>query len=199
MENRARENIAGYPITTGSKKVCVEQVLSWITSGQRRKYLVCANPHSLELARSDHLFKKAIISADLLTPDGIGIILASRIHGGCIRDRVTGSDIFLGLSDALNRKKGYRYFFLGSTEKTLALIRDKMRIEFPNIEVAGTFSPLFKPQFTPAENRKMMAARISTSIVKRFASSNRSSIITIHEPRNPWISIWISIIWINSI
>ena len=158
MENRACENIAGYPITTESKKACVEQVLSWIGSGQRRKYFVCANPHSLELARSDHLFRKTIINADLLTPDGIGIILASRIHGGCIRDRVTGSDIFMGLSDALNRKKGYRYFFLGSTEKTLALIRDKMRIEFPNIEIAGTFSPPFKPEFTRAENREMVTA-----------------------------------------
>ncbi len=156
MESRACENITGYPITTESKKACVEQVLCWITSGQRRKYLVCANPHSLELARSDHLFRKAIINADLLTPDGIGIVLASKIHGGCICGRVTGSDIFLGLSCALNRKKGYRYFFLGSTEKTLDRIRDRIILEFPNIEIAGTFSPPFRAAFTTEENGEMV-------------------------------------------
>jgi len=156
MEKQACENIAGYPVTTESTEACVERVLSWIGSEQRRKYFVCANPHSLELARSDHLFRKAIINADLLTPDGIGIVLASKIHGGCIRDRVTGSDIFLGLSDALNRKRGYSYFFLGSSEKTLDKIRERIRFEFPNIEVAGTFSPPFRTAFTSEENGEMV-------------------------------------------
>jgi N-acetylglucosaminyldiphosphoundecaprenol N-acetyl-beta-D-mannosaminyltransferase len=158
MKKQSCENIAGYRITTQDEDTCVEQIVSWISSGEKRKYFVCANPHSLELARSDRLLREAISRADLVTPDGIGIIIASKIHGGCILDRVTGSDIFLGLSHALNQEEGYRYFFLGSTEETLALIRHKMGIEFPNIEVAGTFSPPFKPEFTSEENGGMVEA-----------------------------------------
>lgn len=158
MKQNHSENIVGFPVTVLSRDECIKQICTWIGSGQKGRYLVCANPHSLELARSDLAFKKAICQADLATPDGIGVIIGSRIQGGCIRDRVTGSDIFWGLSHKLNRKSGSRYFFLGSTEETLALIRDKMHIKFPNIELAGTFSPLFTPEFTPKENREMVEA-----------------------------------------
>ena len=152
------ENILGYPLTTLDRNQCIHQIGTWIQSDEKSRYLVCANPHSLEIARSDPFFKRAVCHADLVTPDGIGVIIASRIQGGCIRNRVTGSDIFLGLSQALNQKPGYRYFFLGSTDETLTRIRDKMKTTFPNIEVAGTFSPPFASEFTPEENRQMVDA-----------------------------------------
>jgi len=150
------ENIVGFPVTVLSCNECIKQICTWIRSKEKGRYFVCANPHSLEIARSDPVFKKAICNADLATPDGIGVILASRIHGGSIRDRVTGNDIFWGLSHKLNQKPGYRYFFLGSTEETLVLIKDKMGIEFPNIEVAGMYSPPFKSEFSPEENQEMV-------------------------------------------
>jgi len=156
--NEPCETIAGYRISTRNAETSIELVQQWLNSTKKGHFFVCANPHSLEIARSDPKFKRAICEADLVTPDGIGVIIASRIQGGCIRSRVTGADIFWGLSKKLNQLSEYRYFFLGSTEKTLNLIRDKMRIEFPNIEVAGTFSPPFKREFTRAENREMVAA-----------------------------------------
>jgi N-acetylglucosaminyldiphosphoundecaprenol N-acetyl-beta-D-mannosaminyltransferase len=149
MRDMDTENILGYPVTILERDDCINE---------KGRCLVCANPHSLEQARSDPFFKRAICQADLVTPDGIGVILASRIHGGCIRDRVTGSDIFLGLSYALNQKPGYRYFFLGSTEKTLSLIRDKMSVEFPNIELAGMYSPPFRSEFSSEESQEMVEA-----------------------------------------
>ena len=158
MKQNHFENILGFPVTVLSRDNCINQIFGWIESGEKGRYLVCANPHSLELTRSDSLFKKAICQTDLATPDGIGVIIASRIQGGCIRDRVTGSDIFWGLSHKLNQKPGSRYFFLGSTEETLTLIRDKMRMEFPNIEVAGMYSPPFKSEFSPEENQGMVEA-----------------------------------------
>jgi N-acetylglucosaminyldiphosphoundecaprenol N-acetyl-beta-D-mannosaminyltransferase len=156
MKDDHCEIIAGYKITTQGIDSGVEQVVRWIKVGDRGRYLVCANPHSLELARKDTLFREAICNADLVTPDGIGIVLASKIHNGTIRGRVTGSDIFLGLSRALNQEKGYRYFFLGSTEETLNLIKERMKVEFPNIEVAGTYSPPFKTEFSEADSKAMI-------------------------------------------
>jgi N-acetylglucosaminyldiphosphoundecaprenol N-acetyl-beta-D-mannosaminyltransferase len=156
MKKHLCENIVGYPITAREKDDCVKQILAWIKSGEMRRYFVCANPHSLELARRDLFFKNAIRHADMITPDGIGVIIASKIHGGSICDRVTGSDIFWGLSHALNQERGYRYFFLGSTEETLAAIQDKMKTYFPNIEVAGTLSPPFRSEFNDGENGAMI-------------------------------------------
>jgi N-acetylglucosaminyldiphosphoundecaprenol N-acetyl-beta-D-mannosaminyltransferase len=158
MRDMDTENILGFPITILERDDCINQICTWIRSNEKGRCLVCANPHSLEQARSDPLFKRAICHADLVTPDGIGVILASRIQCGAIRFRITGSDIFWGLSNELNQKPGYRYFFLGSTEKTLALIREKMRTVFPDIEVAGMYSPPFKSEFSPEESQEMVEA-----------------------------------------
>jgi N-acetylglucosaminyldiphosphoundecaprenol N-acetyl-beta-D-mannosaminyltransferase len=152
------ENVLGYPITIQDMQACVEQILAWIASSEKGKYLVCANPHSLEIARSDSLFSKGILGADLVTPDGIGMVLASRILGGSTHDRITGSDIFSGVSSALNQQGGSRYFFLGSTEETLARIQHNLKRDFPNIDLAGTYSPSFNREFSLEENDAMIDA-----------------------------------------
>ncbi|PMP69544.1 MAG: glycosyltransferase [Thermodesulfovibrio aggregans] len=121
-----------------------------------QKYFVCANPHSLEVARTDSLFREAIEKADLVVPDGIGIVLASKILGGSIRRRITGYDIFYGVSKELNKKKSYFYFVLGSTEKALQKIRERMEKDFPNIRIVGTYSPPFKSEFSEEENRLIL-------------------------------------------
>lgn len=152
------ENILGYPVTTLDRNQCVNQIGAWIRSGKKGRYLVCANPHSLEIANSDKLFRSAILEADMVIPDGAGMIVASRILGGRIRERITGSDIFQVLSHTLNQEKGFRYFFLGSTEENLTRLQDKMHKDFPNIKIAGMYSPPFKPEFTPMDNDAMVAA-----------------------------------------
>lgn len=152
------ENILGYPITTMTGENCINEITGWIMEGHEQKSLVCANPHSLEVARKDPAFDLAIRNADLIIPDGIGIVIASKILNGSIRERITGTDIFLGLSVALNKATGERYFFLGSTEQNLMRIKEKMHQEFPKITVAGTYSPPFKPEFTEEDTKTMVEA-----------------------------------------
>ena len=150
------ENILGYPMTTLSRSACIYRIVHWIENGSRGKYFVCANPHSIEVAETDHEFDRAIKNADLVVPDGIGIVVASRILGGAIHDRVTGSDIFEGVNSELNKKKGYSVFFLGSTQDNLEKMRYKMESGFPNIQVVGTFSPPFEEEFSHEENLMMI-------------------------------------------
>lgn len=159
MRQLATEKLLDYAIVSDSLRKCIDTICHWIEAGDRARVFVCANPHSLVLAEKDTVFKTAIQAADLVTPDGAGIVLASKILGGSIRERVTGSDVFAGLSRVLNRRgKTYRYFFLGSTEATLAAIEKKMAVDFPRIRVAGTYSPPFKETFTAQENQQMIAA-----------------------------------------
>ena len=149
-----------YDITTDSNGRCLEVICEWLEREGRAKVFVCANPHSLVLAEKDPVFKAAMRTADLVTPDGAGIVLASRMLGGNIRQRVTGSDVFLGLSRKLNERGGrrHRYFFLGSTEANLSAITARMAGDYPGIEVAGTYSPPFKASFSEDDSRKMIAA-----------------------------------------
>jgi N-acetylglucosaminyldiphosphoundecaprenol N-acetyl-beta-D-mannosaminyltransferase len=153
------EDVVGYQVYCGPMHGIVNCVTDWVqTDSKNCRYFACLNPHSAEIANGDEFFHNALVRADFLTADGIGVVYASRILGGTIRDRITGMDVFLGVNEALNREGGRRCFFLGSTPETLEQIRQKMAEVFPDIVVAGTYSPPFKAEFTDQENRDMIAA-----------------------------------------
>jgi N-acetylglucosaminyldiphosphoundecaprenol N-acetyl-beta-D-mannosaminyltransferase len=155
------ENIVGYKVNTIAGPLCVADIAEQVkreNQEQSCRWLACLNPHSVVMAQDDQFFSRALYSADWLIPDGIGIVLASKILGGKIRQRVTGSDIFSGVSEALNAVGGRSYFFLGSTENTLSAIKEKLAWEFPNISFAGCYSPPFISEFCEEENREMVEA-----------------------------------------
>lgn len=151
------EAILGYPVTAEDLPWCVDRLVAELPR-RRAAYFVCANPHSLVVADDDPGFREAILAADLVTPDGAGILLASRLLGGTIRRRVTGTDMFMALNRCLDARRGYRCFFLGSTEATLARIVTRMARDFPDLCVAGTYSPPYKPAFDEADNAAMIEA-----------------------------------------
>lgn len=153
------EDIVGYEVCNDSEARVVDCVTNWIDAKQRDcRYFACLNPHSVEIAAGDKIFHKSLACADFLTADGIGIVYASKILGGQIRRRITGTDVFLGVNEAMNQATGGSCFFLGSTEPTLAKIRDEMAARFPNVEVAGTYSPPFKAEFSQKDNSDMVDA-----------------------------------------
>lgn len=154
------ENILGYAVTSQPRAEVIGQIGRWIAEKSGPRVLACANPHSLEVARRDAYFDRALKDADILVPDGVGIVIASGILGGTIRQRITGSDVFLGVSGLLNHDaaRKYRYFFLGSTEQNLIKIKEKLNAEFQNIIVAGTYSPPFKSEFSEDDNSLMVDA-----------------------------------------
>ncbi|MBF0146330.1 MAG: WecB/TagA/CpsF family glycosyltransferase [Magnetococcales bacterium] len=93
-----------------------------------------------------------------MVPDGVGILLASRLLGGDIHARVTGTDLFLGINQALSATPAGRCFFLGSTPDTLEKIRLRMKERFPLMEVVGCYSPPFVPEFDAEENERILRA-----------------------------------------
>ncbi|MCB2146383.1 MAG: WecB/TagA/CpsF family glycosyltransferase [Deltaproteobacteria bacterium] len=151
------ENLVGYPVSTLNLESCVSLIRGWIGDRATLKYFACANPHSLVLANQDRIFRKALLSSDLLTPDGAGIVLASRLQGGRIRQRITGSDIFKAVSQMINEMGTGRIFFLGSTDLILSRIIVRFKRDYPYIKEVRTFSPPFKPVFSETDNEAMVA------------------------------------------
>lgn len=66
-----------------------------------------------------------------------------------------GNDDGLGFSVEGRGKR--RVMFLGSSEKVLALIKERAAVDYPNVEVV-TYSPPYKPEFTDEENAEMVRA-----------------------------------------
>lgn len=158
------EDIAGYAVSTMGVQACVSDIASWIKKGEKPgqdkscRWLACMNPHSYAASLQDDAFAQALHAADWLIPDGAGVVFASKLLKGQIHERVTGSDIFKGVHEELNHVSGFSVFFLGSTEQTLAAIRARMVVDYPNLRVAGVYSPPFKPVYSREELDEMLAA-----------------------------------------
>jgi N-acetylglucosaminyldiphosphoundecaprenol N-acetyl-beta-D-mannosaminyltransferase len=112
------------------------------------------NQYSYCLAEKDKSFKKALMDSDILLPDGIGIVAASRFITKKKINRITGADLHKYLLEKAN-KNNWRCFYLGSTNQTLEKIRKRCNEEYPNI-IINTFSPPFKPDFAEEDNQKMI-------------------------------------------
>ncbi|MFQ5469476.1 MAG: WecB/TagA/CpsF family glycosyltransferase [Gammaproteobacteria bacterium] len=151
-------NLFNYQICNNGLKENVEYAWSLIMKDQFGSYVACANPHSLVVAKNDSHFRSALKNADILLPDGTGIVLAARILNEPLSERVAGTEFFLKLSEKANESGTIRYFFLGSSDMVLSKLVERFTKEYPNIEVCGTYSPPFKDEFSEDDNKKMISA-----------------------------------------
>ena len=123
------------------------------------KFLIdTINAHSFVVAQKDAAFADALLQADALLPDGISIVKACRWlrMQNAPDEKIAGADLFEYEMGKLEEKGG-TCFFLGSSPATLALIEKKAAELYPHIRVK-TFSPPYKPAFTPEESRAMVEA-----------------------------------------
>ena len=151
-------DILGFQISAEGLEKDVARAVEWVEAKQSCRYMACANPHSLVVAFRDGEFHNALQEADLLTPDGVGIVLAARFLNRPLTRRVIGYDFFMTLTDRLAKKRDTRYFFLGSSEQVLEFMVRRLNREFPSITVCGTHAPPFTNSFSEEENARMIKA-----------------------------------------
>lgn len=124
-----------------------------------RKLLInTINAHSYNTALKDRLFAEALQKGNILIPDGISIVKACKWLDAKSQptERIAGWDLFEFEMNRLN-KKGGKCFFMGSSEKVLALIKEKSKQVYPNI-IVETYSPPYKPEFSEDDNTKIIDA-----------------------------------------
>jgi N-acetylglucosaminyldiphosphoundecaprenol N-acetyl-beta-D-mannosaminyltransferase len=94
------------------------------------------NPEIVMLARRDAVFRQALNRAALNIPDGIGLILASRMAGDRLREHVQGTDLVLMLATE-SAKAGHRWFLLGGEADVAARAGAALSRQFPGLIVVG--------------------------------------------------------------
>lgn len=148
--NQNKENILDIGVSTLDSDILIKRIFKSIYN-QKKIVIACANPHSIVIANQDEDFLNSLNSFSIILPDGIGIVLASKILGGRIKSRISGPDLFFEITKEANACGNISYFFLGSSQDVLEKIKMRLKKEFPNIEVSGCFSPPFR-ELTNNEN-----------------------------------------------
>lgn len=118
------------------------------------------NAHSYNVAQHDDAFAEALAKGDYLIPDGVSIVKACKWLKGRAqpKERIAGWDLFCFEMNRLNKdESGKRVMFMGSSEKVLALIRNRAAADYPNLDIV-TYSPPYKPEFTQQDNEAIVKA-----------------------------------------
>jgi N-acetylglucosaminyldiphosphoundecaprenol N-acetyl-beta-D-mannosaminyltransferase len=152
------DRVMGYDVAVGTAGACVAGIVDGLDRFGTPRWLACINPHSYVVARRDPDFDAALRRADWLIPDGIGMVVASRVLNRAVHSRVTGPEVFQGVHAALQARGGGSVFFLGGHETTLEKIRARMAADYPVVRVAGMFSPPIRDRFSADETDAMVRA-----------------------------------------
>jgi N-acetylglucosaminyldiphosphoundecaprenol N-acetyl-beta-D-mannosaminyltransferase len=126
------------------------------------------NAHSYNVACKDAAFAEALQKSDVLIPDGVSVVLASRLFTGQRLKKIAGAELFFYEMNKLdNRIKNQeprqekiekaKAMFLGSTDSVLHKIRERAGVEFSHVEVY-TYSPPYTEEFTVEENAAIIDA-----------------------------------------
>lgn len=116
------------------------------------------NAHSFNTAKKDKLFAEALTNGDVLIPDGVSIVKASRRIKAKSqpKERIAGWDLFEFEMSKLE-KKGGTVMFMGSSQKVLDLIVKRAAKVYPHLKVV-TYSPPYKPEFSDEDNTAIIEA-----------------------------------------
>ena len=100
-------------------------------------YVVTPNPEFILAAETDLVFRNVLNQADLVLPDGIGVVYSSRILGTPLQGRVPGIDFAQEMLGALNEMGG-RLFLLGAKPGVAEQAGENILQRYPNIVLCGT-------------------------------------------------------------
>ncbi|QLL68740.1 WecB/TagA/CpsF family glycosyltransferase [Lactobacillus johnsonii] len=119
--------------------------------------VVTANPEIVMAANKDPKFMNLITkNADLITPDGIGIVLGGKMLKKPLKERVTGYDLFTWLLQVGNLRK-LRVYLIGAKPEVMRITKEKIARDYPGIELVGAEDGYFK------DDLKTVAKRIEES------------------------------------
>ncbi|HEY3251104.1 MAG TPA: WecB/TagA/CpsF family glycosyltransferase [Ignavibacteria bacterium] len=126
--------ILGIKVNNIDKEALLAEIENSITES-KRLYISYANANSINLSYKNKNFKKLLDSFDIVHPDGIGILLASKILSGGdkLKTRFSGSDFYPELAEK-SIKNNWRIFFFGHTDAIL----EKIKLQNPKINICGT-------------------------------------------------------------
>lgn len=118
--------------------------ITLIALGERKKTVIFTpNPEMVMAAQKDKEFMEVLKGGDLLIPDGIGIVKASKFYPNPIKERVAGCDLIEEIFSKIKTTVNTVYF-LGGAEGVAEKASQKMQKKYRGLSVTGVHHGYFK-------------------------------------------------------
>jgi N-acetylglucosaminyldiphosphoundecaprenol N-acetyl-beta-D-mannosaminyltransferase len=149
-----RVTIGGLPVAVLDRqqtaRLTIGAALSRRGNGRPCLFFTTVNGQVVSLCASDPAVKGLFEKADLISPDGMSVVFASRfVPGPNLPERVATTDAFhdaAGLAVSL----GARFFLFGGTEDVNRRAADRVRKIYPTLAIVGRRSGYFDAEEEPA-------------------------------------------------
>ncbi|KAB7707432.1 WecB/TagA/CpsF family glycosyltransferase [Bacillus aerolatus] len=130
-----KEQYLGVSVSPYTYEEIIADLKKRIAAGEQST-VIAVNPEKVITAGRDPLVKELVNNSTYQIPDGVGMIIASKLKKGGIRERVTGVDM-MGRLLQFAADEGHGVFFYGAKEDVVRTAKEKLEAKIPNLRVAG--------------------------------------------------------------
>jgi N-acetylglucosaminyldiphosphoundecaprenol N-acetyl-beta-D-mannosaminyltransferase len=138
-----RQRLISIDITLGPYREFIHKIIQ-LAAKKQSAYVCVANVHMLIEAYRNEKYANVVNTADMVTPDGMPLAKAMSLLYNIKQERVAGMDL---LPDLLTEAEtnNLSVFFYGGKQVTLDKTHEYLKRVYPKLNVAGLFSPPFRP------------------------------------------------------
>jgi N-acetylglucosaminyldiphosphoundecaprenol N-acetyl-beta-D-mannosaminyltransferase len=104
---------------------------------------VTPNPEIVEVCRENPEANRVINEADLILPDGIGVIRGAAMLGTPLKERIPGIEFASHLMGRM-AEEGLSLYLLGAKPGVADMAAEKLVEKYPGLKIAGTHDGYFK-------------------------------------------------------
>ena len=117
---------------------------AWALLGQPgAHYVVTPNPEIVEVCREDAEARAAVNGADLVLPDGVGVVKGAAMLGTPLKEKTPGVE-FAGHLMAKMAEGGKSLYLLGAKPGVAELAAKRLQAQYPGLRIAGTHDGYFQ-------------------------------------------------------
>lgn len=139
---RDKVNILGVNIDKLTMVQAVKIAESYLKS-YSTKVIYTPNTEIVMESKKNQKLRDILNRGDLVVPDGIGLIYASKIKKKELSERVAGFDLSIELLDIAD-KNGYSLYLLGGEEGVAKRAGEEIKKRYPNVKIVGYRNGFFK-------------------------------------------------------
>lgn len=129
-------NILGCRVHNMDMATVITTIEKYINERNRARHIITLNAEIIYRSLSELALKDLINKADLVTPDGAGVVWAAGYLGMPVKERVTGIDLLQEIACLAPQKK-WKLYFYGGGEEVAEEAKAKFEKQYPTIKIVG--------------------------------------------------------------
>jgi len=157
MNKEQQADILGCQVDLVNLSQVLQDIETFLCTDKEPAQIITVNAEILYEASKNRKLKEVINAAQMVTPDGIGVVWAARQLGYNPQGRVTGIELLEAVCRE-GAKQGWKIFFLGAAPGVAEQAARELNKRYQGLKITGTIDGYFAP-----ENEEDIIAAIKSS------------------------------------